>query len=247
MHDWYSPDSVGLFKLPFREFQMSELLKVHNISKTFRRNQVHALKNVSFECDKQDVISVVGASGSGKSTLLRIIAGLEIPNEGEIILEDNKINSSEVFLSPEKRNCSLVFQDFALFPNMSVRENIFFGKNASKNKPMIEELIEFTRIKNLLNRYPHEISGGQQQRVALVRALSINPSLLLLDEPLSQLDNELKHQVRNELIHLIKKVGATVLMVSHDIEDAMYMANKVLILFAIIVSIFTIITIYNLN
>ena len=99
---------------------MSNLLKVQNISKTFRRNQVHALKNVSFECDKRDVISVVGASGSGKSTLLRIIAGLEIPNEGEIILEDNKINSSEVFLSPEKRNCSLVFQDFLKNPPFEV-------------------------------------------------------------------------------------------------------------------------------
>ena len=135
-----------------------------------------------------------------------------------------------IFLTPEKRNCSLVFQDFALFPNMSVKENIFFGKNASKNKSIIDELIEFTRIKNLLERFPHEISGGQQQRVALVRALSINPALLLLDEPLSHLDHELKHQVRNELKNLIKKVGATVLMVTHDTEDAMYMANKVLVL-----------------
>ena len=201
---------------------MNELLKLQNISKTFRKNNIEALKNISFECAKGDVISIVGSSGSGKSTLLRIIAGLEIPDEGEIILEKNKINGSGIYLAPEKRNCSLVFQDFALFPNMSVKENIFFGKNASKNKLMIDELIEFTRIKNLLERFPHEISGGQQQRVALVRALSINPALLLLDEPLSHLDHELKN--------LIKKVGATVLMVTHDTEDAMYMANKVLVL-----------------
>ena len=111
---------------------MNELLKLQNISKTFRKNNIDALKNISFECAKGDVISIVGSSGSGKSTLLRIIAGLEIPDEGEIILEKNKINGSGIFLTPEKRNCSLVFQDFALFPNMSVKENIFFGKNASK-------------------------------------------------------------------------------------------------------------------
>ena len=209
---------------------MNNLLQLQNISKTFRKNNIDALRNISFQCAKGDVISIVGSSGSGKSTLLRIIAGLEIPDEGEIILEKNKINGSGIYLAPEKRNCSLVFQDFALFPNMSVKENIFFGKNASKNKLMIDELIEFTRIKNLLDRFPHEISGGQQQRVALVRALSINPALLLLDEPLSHLDHELKHQVRTELKNLIKKVGATVLMVTHDTEDAMYMTNKVLVL-----------------
>ena len=209
---------------------MNELLKLQDISKRYRKNNIDALRNISFQCAKGDVISIVGSSGSGKSTLLRIIAGLEIPDEGEITLEKNKINGSGIFLTPEKRNCSLVFQDFALFPNMSVKENIFFGKNASKNKSIIDELIEFTRIKNLLERFPHEISGGQQQRVALVRALSINPALLLLDEPLSHLDHELKHQVRNELKNLIKKVGATVLMVTHDTEDAMYMANKVLVL-----------------
>ena len=209
---------------------MNELLKLQDISKRYRKNNIDALRNISFQCAKGDVISIVGSSGSGKSTLLRIIAGLEIPDKGEITLEKNKINGSGIYLAPEKRNCSLVFQDFALFPNMSVKENIFFGKNASNNKSMIDELIEFTRIKNILERFPHEISGGQQQRVALVRALSINPALLLLDEPLSHLDHELKHQVRNELKNLIKKVGATVLMVTHDTEDAMYMANKVLVL-----------------
>ena len=209
---------------------MKKLLKLSNVSKSFNKNRIDALKKISFDCDKGDVFSIVGSSGSGKSTLLRIIAGLEIPDKGEIILDGNIINDNNTFVSPEKRNCSLVFQDFSLFPNMTVKENIFFGKNAAKNKPMIDELIQFTRIGNLLERFPHEISGGQQQRVALVRALSINPSLLLLDEPLSHLDSELKHKVRNELINLIEKVGATVLMVSHDTKDAMYMADQVIVL-----------------
>tara|TARA_Y100000590_G_scaffold77997_1_gene86595 strand:- start:11059 stop:12057 length:999 start_codon:yes stop_codon:yes gene_type:complete len=209
---------------------MSDLLQLFNISKTFSKNRIDALKNVSFKCHKGQVISIVGSSGSGKSTLLRIIAGLEIPDKGRIMLDKNIVNDKYVFVPPEKRDCSLVFQDFALFPNMTVKENIFFGKNAAKNKTMIDELIEFTRITDLLNRFPHEISGGQQQRVALVRALSINPSLLLLDEPLSHLDYELKANVRKEFVNLINKVGATVLLVSHDTKDAMLMADKVLVL-----------------
>ena len=209
---------------------MNKLLKLSNVSKSFDTNRIIALKKISFECNKGDVISIIGSSGSGKSTLLRIIAGLEIPDKGEIILDGELINDNNTFVPPEKRNSSLVFQDFALFPNMSVKQNIFFGKNASKNKAIIDELIQFTRIDDLLERFPHEISGGQQQRVALVRALSTNPSLLLLDEPLSHLDNELKHNVRNELNNLFKKVSATVLIVSHDTKDAMHMANKVIVL-----------------
>ena len=209
---------------------MNKLLKLSNVSKSFDTNRIIALKKISFECNKGDVISIIGSSGSGKSTLLRIIAGLEIPDKGEIILDGELINDNNTFVPPEKRNSSLVFQDFALFPNMSVKQNIFFGKNSSKNKAIIDELIQFTRIDDLLERFPHEISGGQQQRVALVRALSTNPSLLLLDEPLSHLDNELKHYVRNELNNLFKKVSATVLIVSHDTKDAMHMANKVIVL-----------------
>ncbi|HBH10090.1 MAG TPA: ABC transporter ATP-binding protein [Gammaproteobacteria bacterium] len=209
---------------------MNKLLKLSKVSKSFHRDRINALKKISFACGKGNMISIVGSSGSGKSTLLRIIAGLEIPDEGQIILDGNLINDNNTFVPPEKRNCSLVFQDFALFPNMTVKENIFFGKNAIENKVMIDELMKFTILDDLANRYPHEISGGQQQRVALVRALSINPTLLLLDEPLSHLDYELKDNVRNELVNLIKKVGATVLMVSHDTEDAMIMADKVLVL-----------------
>ena len=209
---------------------MNKLLTLSNISKSFDRDRVHALKKISFECDKGDVISIVGSSGSGKSTLLRIIAGLEIPDKGEIILSGNLINDDNTFTSAEKRDCSLVFQDFALFPNMTVIENICFGKKAANNETLIDELMEFTVITDLADRYPHEISGGQQQRVALVRALSNNPSLLLLDEPLSHLDLELKDNVRNELINLIQKVGATVLMVTHDTKDAMLMADKIIVL-----------------
>jgi len=209
---------------------MKQLLSLSNISKIYNDNKVIALNEVSFNCEKGEVIAIIGSSGSGKSTLLRVIAGLEIPDSGQIILNQKIINDNSVFIPPEQRDCSLVFQDFALFPNMTIKKNIFFGKNSYKNKTLIKKLINFTQLDFLLDRYPHEISGGEQQRVALVRALSINPSLLLLDEPLSHLDNQLKDGIRVELMNFFKKIKSTAIFVSHDTEDAMAMADKVIVL-----------------
>ena len=177
---------------------MSSILSVSNLSKTY--NNIFALNSLSFECNKGEIVSVVGSSGSGKSTLLKLIAGLEIPDNGKIVLKDTVINDESVFVEPEKRDCDIVFQDFSLFPNLTVDENISFGKNASNNKSMINKLVSLANISDTLSRYPHQISGGQQQRVALVRALANNPSLLLMDEPLSHLDSALKEKVRSELL-----------------------------------------------
>ena len=204
------------------------MLSLKNISKKYDDTMI--LEDISFTCEKGDIVGLIGSSGSGKTTLLRIISGLETPDSGTIQLNNEIINDKLFCISPEKRDCSLVFQDFALFPNMTISNNIFFGKSTLKNKDLIHDLIQFCNLENLLDRYPHEISGGEQQRVALVRALSINPSLLLLDEPLSHLDSDLKQNIRNELINLFEKVKATTLFVSHDIEDAMTMANKVVVL-----------------
>ena len=204
------------------------MLSLKNISKKY--NDTTILEDISFTCEKGDIVGLIGSSGSGKTTLLRIISGLETPDYGTIKLNNEIVNDKLLCKSPEKRDCSLVFQDFALFPNMTISNNIFFGKSSLKNKDLIHDLIQFCNLENLLDRYPHEISGGEQQRVALVRALSINPSLLLLDEPLSHLDSDLKQNIRNELINLFEKVKTTTLFVSHDIEDAMTMANKVVVL-----------------
>ena len=204
------------------------MLSLKNISKKYDNTTI--LEDISFTCEKGDIVGLIGSSGSGKTTLLRIISGLETPDSGIIKLNYKIVNDKLLCKSPEKRDCSLVFQDFALFPNMTISDNIFFGKNSIKNNDLINDLIQFCNLENLLDRYPHEISGGEQQRVALVRALSINPSLLLLDEPLSQLDSDLKQNIRNELINLFEKVKTTTLFVSHDIEDAMTMANKVVVL-----------------
>ena len=204
------------------------MLSLKNISKKYDDTTI--LEDISFTCEKGDIVGLIGSSGSGKTTLLRIISGLETPDTGTIKLNNEIVNDKLLYVSPEKRDCSLVFQDFALFPNMTISDNIFFGKNSIKNSDLINDLILFCNLENLLDRYPHEISGGEQQRVALVRALSINPSLLLLDEPLSHLDSDLKQNIRNELINLFEKVKTTTLFVSHDIEDAMTMANKVVVL-----------------
>jgi iron(III) transport system ATP-binding protein len=209
---------------------MNSILSVSSISKKYEKQNVQALNNVSFECDKGEIVSVVGSSGSGKSTLLKLISGLEIPDIGEIILKGTIINNGSIFVPPEERDCDLVFQDFSLFPNMTINENIYFGKNAHNNKSMIDELIALTDISDILSRYPHQISGGQQQRTALVRALANNPALLLMDEPLSHLDSGLKENVRNELITILKKLEMTVIIVTHDSEDALVISDKTIVL-----------------
>ena len=209
---------------------MNSILSISNISKIYKKNNVKALTDITFQCEKGSILSILGRSGSGKSTLLRLIAGLESSDSGQIILNDKILNSNLKFVQPENRDIDIVFQDFSLFPNMTVKENIFFGKKADSNKAMLQDLIKITHIKDILNRYPHEISGGQAQRVAIVRSLGNNPSILLMDEPLSQLDNNLKEDIRNELMIIFEKFEITVLIATHDIEDALYMSDKTIIL-----------------
>lgn len=209
---------------------MKDLLSVSNIIKTFNQRESPVLNEISFNCARGQILGIIGSSGSGKTTLLRIISGLDIPNSGEIILNDKLINGQNNYITPEERDCTLVFQDFALFPNMTVKENISFGKNALNNLERVQKLLKLTKIEDLQNRYPHEISGGEQQRVALVRALVTKPSLLLMDEPLSHLDQELRDNVRFDLINLFRETKTTVLFVSHDTEDAMEMADKIVVL-----------------
>jgi iron(III) transport system ATP-binding protein len=206
------------------------LLTLQNVTKSYKPNEPPAVNDLSFNCKSSEVIALIGGSGSGKTTLLRIIAGLEAPDYGEVILNKNTLNSSTVFVAPEKRDCGLVFQDYALFPNKTVRQNILFGKGAMDDPSWINELIDMTGIAGLEQRFPHELSGGQQQRVALVRALATRPLLLLLDEPLSHLDPELKESVRTELLKLFSKTKTTVVFVSHDIEDATAMADRMVVI-----------------
>ena len=207
------------------------MVKVLNISKSFDKGDSYALKNVSFSLEKGKSFVVIGESGSGKTTLIRLLCGLETPSEGIISINKQMVNSDTVFIAPEKRKIGLVFQDYALFPHLSVFENVVYGiANNEDRKDRVKEVLTLVGLSEFEKRYPHELSGGQQQRVALARALAPNPILLILDEPFSNLDASLRTQLRNELFGIIKKANTTAIFVTHDTEDALAVADEILVL-----------------
>ncbi len=158
--------------------------------------------------EQGDIIAILGDSGSGKSTILRLLAGLEIPHKGSITINNQIVVDNRTFMPPEKREIGMVFQDYALFPHMTVEKNVQFGlgKMSKKEKAQkVKEVLELVGLVSYGKRYPHELSGGQQQRVALARALAPMPNLLLLDEPFSNLDAGLKEDIRNQLKTIFKK------------------------------------------
>lgn len=180
---------------------------------------------------KGQIAGVVGESGSGKTTLMRLIAGLETPSSGTISLNGKMVNDTKVFTAPDKRNVGLVFQDYALFPHLTVKENIGYGLSSKKaTGDRVKEMLGLVGLQDYEVRYPHQLSGGQQQRVAIARALAPNPELLILDEPFSNLDTSLKLQLRNDVFSIIKKTGVTALFVTHDVEDAIAIADKIVVL-----------------
>ncbi|WP_179351304.1 ABC transporter ATP-binding protein [Winogradskyella vidalii] len=207
------------------------MLKIDSLSKSFDKGKNYALDNVTFNLKVGDVCAIVGESGSGKTTLVRLIAGLERPDNGSILLADKVIASVNKFVQPEKRKIGLVFQEYALFPHLTILDNILYGISKLKNKKVrAQEMLDLVGLSGMEKRYPHQLSGGQQQRVALARALAPKPSLLILDEPFSNLDAMLRMQLRNEVFDIIKKTGVTVLFVTHDTQDALSVADEILIL-----------------
>ena len=204
------------------------MLSIRGLNKSFDNQKV--IKQLNLNVQRGEIISIVGSSGSGKTTLLRLVSGLEIPDSGQIILNDQDVNSANIYVPPERRDCSLVFQDYALFPNMTMLQNIYFGRNSSKNKARIKYLIKITKIEKVIDKFPHECSGGEQQRVALVRSMAINPSLILMDEPLSNLDYNLKANLGMIIREFIKELKTTAIIVTHDIIDAMKISDKIVVL-----------------
>ena len=210
---------------------MQATLKIDNLTKSYDQGKVKALDDVSFYVSKGDICAVVGESGSGKTTLIRLIAGLEEIDQGEILIEDRLVASIKKNPAPEKRDVGMVFQEYALFPHLSVLENVTYGIKKSKSKKEIAlETLDLVGLKGYEKRYPHELSGGQQQRVALARALAPKPSVLILDEPFSNLDAMMRHKLRNEVFNIIKKTGVTAIFVTHDTQDALAVADEILIL-----------------
>lgn len=209
------------------------IIELNNISKQYANANSFAVDDVSFSLNKGEVLALVGESGSGKTTLLRLIAGLEHPNKGEIKLSGKTIVKGRKSLPTNKRRTGMVFQDYALFPHLNIFENVAFGLKGLKKKDAqkrVMETIELTGLKEDIKKYPHQLSGGQQQRVSLARALAPRPDLLLLDEPFSNLDTILRDQVREEVRQIIKSLGITAILVTHDTRDAFATADKIAVM-----------------
>jgi ABC-type spermidine/putrescine transport systems, ATPase components len=204
---------------------------LEQITFRFSGRQPAVIDKLSFTVSRGEIVGVLGASGSGKSTLLRLIAGLEMPESGSISVDGRLLTNERVFLEPEQRGVGMVFQDYALFPNMTVADNIVFGLHKLKRSMRLlrlEQMLELVQMKEYAKRYPHELSGGQQQRVALARALAPQPSVLLMDEPFSSLDAHLKASIRSELRQILQKANITCLLVSHDQADIEAICDRVL-------------------
>lgn len=201
------------------------ILKIENLSLSYKDQEV--LKNINLSLDLGERVSILGESGSGKSSLLRCIAGFENINKGKISLK-NEIVSSETFMLPtEKRGVGMVVQEKALFPHLTVKKNILFGIESNSNKnEMVSELAELFKIEKLLDKLPGQISGGEQQRVAFARSLAPSPSLLMLDEPFSALDDKLKQELYYELDKIFEKQELSILLVTHDREEAQILTSR---------------------
>ena len=207
----------------------SSIIEIKNINVSYGSN--HVLKDVNLNIENKDFYTFLGPSGCGKTTLLRLVAGFEKSSSGELFIDGKEVSN----LNPWERDVGMVFQNYALWPHMTVYKNICFGLEEKKvNKKEIDirvdEVLELVDLKDLRNRYPYQLSGGQQQRVALARTLVVKPKVLLLDEPLSNLDAKLRVQMRKELLDLHTKIGITTIFVTHDQEEANSMSTNLAIL-----------------
>ena len=203
-------------------------VEMKNINKHF--GDFQASKDVNFGIEKGSLVALLGPSGSGKTTILRIIAGLETPDTGEILIDGKKMND----VAPAERGIGFVFQNYALFRYMTVYDNIAFGldiqkKSKAEIKKRVTELLELTGLTGFEKRYPNELSGGQRQRVAFARALAPNPSLLLLDEPFAAIDAKVRQELRTWLRDMIKRVGITSIFVTHDQDEAVEVADQIIV------------------
>lgn len=205
------------------------VLQLKNINKYFGKN--HVIKNVNLNFEKGHFITFLGPSGCGKTTLLRMIAGFYEPDEGEILLNGKNIER----VPPYDRNTAMVFQEYALFPHMNVFDNVSYGLRVKKKpkdeiEKRVKQALSFMQLEGMEKRFPNQMSGGQQQRVAVARALVMNPEVLLLDEPLSNLDAKLRESVRVELRQIQQKMGLSTIYVTHDQSEALSMSDAIVVL-----------------
>ena len=209
----------------------ASILTIKGLSKKF--GQRFAVSQATWSADQGQIICLLGHSGCGKTTMLRLIAGLETPTNGSIQLEQNILWNEEQQIPAESRNIGLVFQDYALFPHLSVLENVMFGLKKfpkGQQQEMAEQALKHVSMHHHMRSYPHTLSGGEQQRVALARALAPKPHVLLMDEPFSNLDHRLRDQIRQNTIQLLKNTQTTTVIVTHDPEEALQIADQIILM-----------------
>ncbi|MCF1504930.1 ABC transporter ATP-binding protein [Afifella sp. H1R] len=207
------------------------ILKVDGVTRRFGR--VPALDDVSLEVRSGEIVALLGHSGCGKSTLLRIIAGVEDIDGGQVALGGQIVVGGDIFVEPEIRNVGMMFQDYALFPHLTARQNIGFGLKKMPRKAAaarVAAVLERLNLEGLSERYPHMMSGGEQQRVALARALAPQPHILLMDEPFSNLDRGLRERIRKETGEVLRALGTTAIIVTHDAEEALALGDRVVLM-----------------
>ncbi|MCG9721418.1 polyamine ABC transporter ATP-binding protein [Shewanella sp. Isolate7] len=219
----------GVTNKPTTKTQGEVLLKIERVSKLF--DDVRAVDDVSLNINRGEIFALLGGSGSGKSTLLRMLAGFEKPTEGRIYLDGQDITD----MPPYERPINMMFQSYALFPHMTVAQNIAFGLKQDKMpkdeiEQRVKEMLKLVHMEPYAKRKPNQLSGGQRQRVALARSLAKRPKLLLLDEPMGALDKKLRTQMQLEVVDILEAVGVTCVMVTHDQEEAMTMAERIAIM-----------------
>jgi iron(III) transport system ATP-binding protein len=208
------------------------LVTLTDVGKRYRRNQAPAVSGLSFSLDRGEILALLGPSGCGKTTTLRLIAGFEVPDEGTIAIGGRTVADGRraAFVPPEERGVGVVFQDYALFPHLTVEQNVGFGLHRlprDARQRRVPEVLSLVGLELLSRRYPHELSGGQQQRVALARALAPAPAVMLLDEPFSNLDADLRGQMREEVERVLRATATTAIFVTHDQEEAFTIADRV--------------------
>jgi ABC-type sugar transport system ATPase subunit len=209
------------------------MIRVKEISKQF--GTIQAVKEVSLSVARGEIMAVLGPSGCGKSTLLRLIAGLERPDAGTVELDGHLVSSKSEIAPPASRRLSLIFQDLALWPHMTVMENVAFTLSRNRHSrsgkaERVKEILQQVHLSDLLKRYPHQLSGGERQRLAIARAIAPNPLYLLMDEPFNSLDMLLKQEMMDMTMALRKKYQMAIIYVSHDLEEVTYLADKLVIM-----------------